>query len=337
MGQNHGVRLMTIDNNNRLYRLFVSILLIFVLSNIGMGNILAGKAGSFLRMDLGADRVGIGGAGVALTSSSTNWFYNPSAISVQGSRQAVLSYRYMSLDRSLMYVGFSAPIQPSAGLAIGVLRAGIDNIDGRDSNGEKFDELSYSDNLIHGSFSLHPHPRIALGLSIKWMINSIPDILEDDKNLYAYGLGVDLGFRFQVHSRLSFGLLISDLDGKHSWDTSEIWGEDGMKVDRIPVQVRIGMSWIPFDGLLTVLDLVSYTQLIDEPEAFRPKAGIEWTKIFTLSREFILRGGYNGKAPSFGIGLRMELLEITARMDYAFYLEPISPSGSHLITWTFEL
>jgi len=299
---------------------------------------LGGEAGAFLRMGLGADRVAMGDCGVALSNSSVTWFYNPAALAFQTNKQAALGYRWMSLDRSIMYAGFSRPIKPNGGLAIGIIRAGIDNIEGRDSNGEKFDEFSWSDNVIHGSFALMPHPMLGLGISIKWIINAVPDIKENDKNLYAYGLGVDLGVRVIPMPGLRLGLQLRDLDAKHSWETSDVWGEDtGTNEDQLPTQIRIGAAWDPINDLTVASDIVMYSQLVgDDDDALQIHFGVEWKNLFGVEKEPVLRFGYNGRAPTFGLGFKFDISQVITRLDYAFLLEPESPGGSHLAVWVFE-
>jgi len=300
---------------------------------------LGGEAGAFLRLGLGADRVGMGDCGAALVGSGTGWYYNPALLPYQTDRQASLGYRWMSLDRSIMYAGFSTPVKPNAGLAVGVMRAGTGDIDARDSNGERFDILSHSENLIHGTFALLPHPQLALGISIKWMINAIPDILDDERNLYAYGMGVDLGMLFRAGEQLRFGLQARDLNAGYRWETSEVWGDEAAaKVDHFPNLMRAGFAWDPISDLTVAVDAVIDPSRVDEDgEAVEERLGAEFRYEFSPSRWIALRAGWNGDVPTFGLGLDVDIRVARARMDYAFLIEQVAPGGSHLIGWVFEL
>ena len=333
---------MKILNNKKLQICIMLTLIIALVPSLVHSELLGSRAGAFLRMGLGADRVAMGETGVALTRSGMNWFYNPAAIAFQPNRQVSLSYRVLSLDRSLMYSGFSTPIKPkdgvNAGLAIGVIRASTDNLDARDSNGEQFDLPSWSDNLIHATFSLMPHPRFSLGVSIKWFINSVPKVLEDDKTLNAYGIGIDLGGRVMVAPGIDLGLQIRDLDAKQVWETSEVWGDDkSAKEDRLPTQIRFGAAYSKVEDLIVSADLVLYSQAMDDDDdAIQPHLGVEWTKAYSDIGRLFLRGGFNGRSPAIGFGFRLDKRFGSIRMDYAFGFRTEDPDGSHLFGWVFE-
>lgn len=312
---------------------------------------LGSQAGAFLRMGLGADRVAMGGVGVALATSGANWYYNPAAIPYQRTKKAVVSYRKLSFDRSLMYAGFSLPLQPEmrklrekhnvrqtkAGLAFGILRAGVSDIEGRDSNGELYETFTWADNLFHGTFSLMPHDMVAIGVSIKWMVNSVPKVMEDDKTLYAYGLGVDLGMQVAPITNLRFGLQLRDLGSKHKWETTDVWGDEaGEKEDVLPVQLRIGAAWDPIQNLTLASDIVSYPQIIgDDDDAIQTLFGIEYRRLYVNDKQMALRAGYQGFAPTFGFGLDFLIRHVNVELDYAFLLEREAPDGAHILTWIF--
>lgn len=305
---------------------------------------LGGQAGSFLRVGIGADRIAMGDVGTALSGAGMSWFYNPASVPFQSTRQASLGLHSMSLDRSMLYAGYSMPLENNAGLAIGFVRAAIDNIDARDSNGKHFDELSYSDNLLHGTFSLKPHPNFAMGISVKWMISAAPKVKYDDKTLYAYGMGIDLGVQGRFRD-YRFGLQVRDINSKIGWDASDVWGDGGGAVDdEIPLMLRLGAAYDPIDskGLLPsnltiAADLLINTDEVGESsEAFDPHLGVEWRIDQWESNRLALRAGYDGDSPTFGLGLGMKLRRgVSATMDYAFAFDTVSPSGSHLIGWTF--
>ena len=329
-------------NINTLNRLCTLVFLMVLLPGLAQAERLGSRAGAFLRMGLGADRVAMGETGVALNHSGMNWFYNPAAIAFQPYHQVSLSYRVLSLDRSLAYTGFSMPVKPksgvNAGLAIGVLRASVDNLDARDSNGEQFDIPSWSNNLIHGTFSLMPHPRFSVGISIKWYINSVPKVLDDDKTLSTLDIGLDLGARVSVAPGIVIGLQLRDLTGKNVWETNEVWGDDkAVKEDRLPTQIRLGGAFSRIDNLILTADMVMYVQAVgDDDDAIQPHLGVEWSQRYSKSGTYILRGGFNGRAPAVGFGLKLRRSFGTARLDYAFALPTEEPDGSHLFGWVFE-
>jgi len=322
-----------------LARLTAAALCIYIIMSV---NVQAaqpgGQAGSFLRLGLCADRLAIGDCGAAMVDGSMNWYYNPAGLPAQEYRQASFGYRFMSLDRSIMYAGYSMPLDPRAGLAFGVLRAGTGDIDIRDSNGNHLDMLSYSENLIHGSFGLQPHPIVALGISIKWLIAAVPDILEDDKNLYAYGMSVDFGVRLVASPTLSFGLQARDLGSRYTWETSELWGDEiGSTEDDLPGLVRVGAAWDPIRDLTLAADVViDPDRAGDDSEAIEPKFGAEFRRELNNNNRLALRAGWNGNVITSGFGLDFDLGFTRAEMNYAFYIEDIAPDAAHLIGWVFR-
>ena len=301
---------------------------------------IGGQAGGFLRMGIGADRVAMGDCGVAMTGGEMSWYYNPASLPFQHSKQFSLGYRAMSLDRRVISVDFSTPLQPNAGLSLGVLRAETSRIDARDFNGVKLDPLSQSENLIHGSFALKPYPSVAVGISIKWMINAVPDILDGQKNLYAYAMGLDFGVQAVPWKRLRLGIQVRDQNASYNWETSEVWGDQSItKKDDIPGLVRVGAAYTPFSSATLAADLVMNPDRIgDESEALEPHFGLEMRRELAPGQKLALRTGWNGKALALGLGLDFMLRHhLSARFNYAFLMEQVSPSGSHLIGWVIEI
>ncbi|NQT35147.1 PorV/PorQ family protein [bacterium] len=292
-----------------------------------------GQAGAFLRLGLGAERIAMGDCGTALGGGGMNWYYNPAGLREQENRQAIFSYRFMSLNRSIKYAGFSTPLKPMGGFAIGVIRAGVDEIDLRDSNGNRLEMSSISENLIHGTFTLKPHPRIAVGISIKWLISDVPDILDDDKNLLGKGMSVDLGIRYEALENLRFGLQLRDLGAGYTWQASELWGDErSIKENDFPVLLRVGAAWDPLPDLTLVSDVIADPDRIgDDSEALEPHFGIEYRQ-----QMFALRTGYNSRVLTFGFGLDLDLTYGKACLDYAFYIEDIAPDAAHMFSLAFE-
>jgi hypothetical protein len=297
-----------------------------------------GQTGAFTRLGLGADRVAMGDCGVALCNSSNNWFYNPASLYLLQDYTASFGYRFMSLDRKIMYAGFAMPVEPKAGLAFGIIRAGVDDIDIRDSAGNHIYMMDQSDNLIYGSFALNPKSGFAFGISIKWLINNVPDVLKNDKNIFGTGVAIDLGLQLELIKSLRLGFQARNLVGRFAWDTSKLWKDDlGTKEDELPKSIYFGAAYDPVKDFTITSDVVSYTgDSGSESESSEVHFGAEYRYELNDQYRFALRGGWNGKTPTFGFGLKMKLKDVIARMDYAFYIEDIAPGSAHLIGWVFE-
>ncbi|NQU04519.1 MAG: hypothetical protein HQ568_00390 [Calditrichaeota bacterium] len=327
------------NHQKNVIRLTAAILFTYItLTSFGYAAERGGQTGAFTRLGLGADRVAMGDCGVALTGGSNNWFYNSAALVLLDDRTASFGYRCMSLDRKIMYAGFAMPVEPEAGLAFGIIRAGVDDIDVRDSAGNHIYMMDQSDNLLYGSFALTPKPGFALGISIKWLINNVPDVLDDDKNVYGTGISIDLGLQLALMQNLRLGFQARNLIGRFTWDTSKLWKDDlGTKEDELPKSIYFGTAYDLIEDLTVTSDIVVYTgDSGSESESSEVHLGAEYRYELSDQYRFSLRGGWNGKTPTFGFGLKMNLQDVMARMDYAFYIEDIAPGSAHLIGWVFE-
>ena len=300
---------------------------------------LGGQTGWMLRMGgVSADRIALGDAGVALVEFGQNWYYNPAAISFQQSRTAALGYRAMSLDRSIMYVGGAFPIEPNAGLGVGLMRAGTDNVEAYDSNGRRYDTFSWADNLIYGSFSLRPHPAVGLGITIKWLISTVPDVKENHKNLNSFGLSVDLGVRVQPSKDFSIGLHIKDFDGRNTFETSDVWGDDaGAKEDKLPTQIRVGAAWEGIEHLTLVGDVTLFpTVIADDKNGLQPHVGGQFLQPFAEDMWAAFRAGINNAEPTFGLGLSWKVQRVRMTLSYAFLFDANSPGSTQITAFEFE-
>ncbi|MFH0766181.1 MAG: hypothetical protein V2A61_07150, partial [Calditrichota bacterium] len=306
---------------------------------IAQGGQLGGQPGSPWRMGLGADRVAMGDCGVALTNNSAPWYYNPAALPHLLQRQVTAGYRWMSLDRSIGNISFAMPAKPNGGVALGVVYAGFGEVDGRDSNGEHFDNIGYYESLIHGSFALKPRAWVSVGLTIKFYMNSVSNIKDNGGDLSSSGLGLDFGTLFQIRPDLSAGLQVRDIGGRSVWDATDVWLDGaGSKDDNFPQTGRFGLAWRSRpDLLLTGETVLNLNDLNEGSEAVRPHLGGEWSRVFPEGYILALRAGYNGDAPSFGLGLTLPMKQVRIRFDYAFRVETTAPGGAHLAGWVFEL
>jgi len=300
---------------------------------------LGGQPGAPWRMGLGADRVAMGDCGVALRNNSAPWYYNPALLPHLQRRQVTIGYRWMSLDRSLGNLSVASPLPPNGGLALGLAYAGFGEVDGRNSNGEHFDDIGYYESLIHGSFALKPRSWVSLGLTIKFYMNSVSDIKDNGKDLNANGLGLDFGAWGLIRPDLTVGFQIRDIGGRTTWDASEVWLDGaGTKDDNFPQTGRLGLAWQPrSDVILTGESVLNLNDLDEGNEAFRLQLGGEWSRMIEEEFKFALRAGFNGDVPSFGLGLAFPLKHNRVRFDYAFLMEKIAPGGAHLAGWVFEL
>jgi len=297
-----------------------------------------GYAGAFLRMGFEARSKALGDAFTAVSEGAVAAIYNPAALPNMNSRQAILSTSFLPLDRNLNYIGFAMPIRPkakaegqaplNAGLAVGWINAGVDNIDGRDGSGNHTGMLSNSENAFFMSFALKPSDYFSIGISGKILYNRIPDIAEENSALTSSGFGIDIGAYSNPLPGLTLGLVLRDNMSKYSWNTDKVYERGTSTVYKFPKIVRAGAAYrIPQQWLLLVADLE--TSDVQNP---RYHIGAE----FQYKELGALRAGLDHDSPTFGLGFYFKLFGKQTILNYAFMpgLEALAPD--HVVSWSFD-
>ncbi len=297
-----------------------------------------GYAGAFLRMGFEARSKALGDAFTAVPEGAVAGIYNPATLPNMNTRQAILSTSFLPLGRNLNYIGFAMPIRPkakgdgaaprNAGLAVGWINAGVDNIDGRDRSGNHTDMLSNSENAFFMSFALKPSPYFSIGLSGKILYNRIPDIADEGGALTSSGFGIDIGAYSNPLPGLMLGVVLRDNMSKYSWNTDKVYERGTSTVYKFPKTVRAGAAYrIPQQWLLLVADIE--TSDVQNP---RYHFGAE----FQYKELGAVRAGLDHESPTFGFGFYFKLFSKQTVLNYAFMpgLEALSPD--HVLSWTFD-
>ena len=148
-----------------------------------------GYSGSGFRYGSNAREFSLAGALVADKTPGFYVFSNPALLQFARSNQLGLSYQAMSLDRSIQSFSFVKNLPPSAGMGMAILRAGTDNIQGRNAMNEY--TKTYSSQEIEGiiSFGVSLGSRMAIGINIKTFFSNIaPEIIDNQSGT---GIGFD--------------------------------------------------------------------------------------------------------------------------------------------------
>ncbi len=313
------------------------------------------STGAFARLGFGARGMSLGNALVADGSGRAGAYYNPALAPLVDQQGVDASFGLLTHDRSLQHLQFSFPLRPQAGLAAGLIHAGVSGIDGRDGNGYHTRELSTSEYLFFFAFGLKFGSKASAGLGLRLYRNDLYDDLEA-----ANSLGLSFGLLLRPLKHVTLGVAVDDLLAKYDWDTSTAFGEDGRKTsDRFPTRFRGGLGWAVEPGRLVVL--VEYESLVNpverglaevvlidgvpvSTERFerlnlhdgRLRAGLEWWPIEPVAvRAGIDRvgeGGIGDTTPSAGFALIQEIGQLGAQVDYAFTLEPYLLGTMHMVT-----
>lgn len=314
-----------------------------ILLSFGSLSAQSGTAGAFLRVGVGARAKAMGDAYTALATGVEASYYNPAALPYLEKKELNVSIRRLSLDRSFTFVGLAMPIEPKVGdeasstikggFSLAWLRAGVGNIDGRNSDGNAIGDISNSEHAFMFSFSLNPIDVLSVGLSVKVLYNRFTDI--DGDNLSANGVGFDLGAFLTPRDWLSFGVILKDFNSKYRWNTGEIYGEEASQttVNQLPRVLRIGAAIrVPRFEYITLS--ADFEQFYNETHfsnrlGDRIHLGVEGIVLEKVA----VRGGYDDGAVTAGGGY---VFGNKFQLNYAFRSPGNRPEGEHVFTWIFQ-
>lgn len=289
---------------------------------------MGGKPGSFSRVGFGARGMGMGNAMTAVLSGDIAGYYNPAAVPWATTRSGSASFGILSLDRNLNFLQYAQPLKPLAGISVGLINAGVHNIDGRDADGEATGPLRISENQVQLGFGVRFTREFSAGLNFKlYYFQLYTDIASTT-------IGIDLGALYVLDPTLTLGLTVRDINSKYKWDTSDLYGTQGSSTtDAFPLLYAIGAAWQIPDSLALLAADVEFSNA----STMTLRVGIE-VPIFP---ELTVRGGVDridlkvkgaGIRPALGFTIRKDLGGWTPAVNYAFILEPFSPSGIHMIS-----
>lgn len=310
-----------------------------VFAQTEMSNI-AVAPGAFSRMGFGARGMGMGNAMSAVTSGNVVSYYNPALAAFQDGNSFQTSYSFLSLDRSLNFLNFTKKFnfgkvetpdgtrpRSIAGISVGIINAGVSGIQERDNQGNLTDEISTSENQFFLGLSNRFSSKLAIGIAFKFYYYS----LYEDVSSVAFGF--DVGALYSFNDNLTMSLMLSDVNAKYKWDTSDIYGSNGLTTtDRFPILKKIGLSY-KFDDqkIIAAVELensnaqTNYLRFGAEYNIFEGlfvRGGID--KFDLNNSDFPVR-------PSLGFSYFYTMSSFILGVDYAFVSEPYSSSDQHIL------
>lgn len=298
------------------------------------------SVGAFSRMGFGARGMGMGNALSSVTEGNIVSYYNPALSVFQERNFFQASYSFLSLDRTLNFINFTRRFQfkssdtsstrkfiPVAGLSAGIINAGVSKIDGRDNQGIKTGDLSTSENQFFLSFANRFSTKLSIGIAAKFYYYRLYD------KITSSGFGIDIGMLYCVTKNINISLMISDINSKYKWDTSPIYETEGNTTENLfPILKKIGVSY-RFDN----------PKIIAAVEFENSNAGtniIRFGAEYNVFEHLFLRGGLDKwnlsnsdfpPKPSFGFSYFKTIDNILLGIEYAFVIEPYSPSDQHIV------
>lgn len=294
---------------------------------------IAGKSGAFSRMGFGARGMGMGNAMSAIIEGEIVSYYNPALSSFQNGKSFHTSYSFLSLDRSLNFLNFTTSFGKSEkrrstpGVSLGIINSGVSGIDGRNNDGIHTEELSTSENQFFLSVSNRFSEKFALGASFKFYYYSLYE------DVSSTGLGFDLGALYLLNDNITISLMLTDINSKYEWDTSDLYGNSGNSTRyNFPLMKKIGLSYnFTEAGIIAALEFEN------------SNAGTNYLRFgaeYNLFEGLFLRAGLDKLnlsntdepvRPSAGFSYFYPMSIGTVGFNYAFVAEPYSTFDQHIV------
>ena len=297
--------------------------------------------GAFSRMGFGARGIGMANSMSAIKDGSLVSYYNPALAAFQEGNSFQTSYSFLSMDRHLNFLNYTkrfefgkkempdGTVKPRsiAGVSIGIINAGVSNIDGRDSQGNQTETLSTSENQFFVAVANRFSDKLSLGIAFKFYYYKLYE------EVNASGFGLDIGALYSVNDALTVSFAISDINSKYDWDTGKIYGSGGtVSKDKFPLLKKIGIAY-KFDD----------PKILASVELESSNAGTNYLRFggeYNIFEKLYLRGGLDRLnlsnfdfpvRPSLGFSYFYTLNSIKFGFDYAYVLEPYSSSDQHIV------
>ncbi|MCB9218689.1 MAG: hypothetical protein H6610_04410 [Ignavibacteriales bacterium] len=296
-------------------------------------------AGSFSRLGFGARGMGMGNSMGAVIDGNLVSYYNPALAAFQNGNYFHTSYSFLSLDRSLNFLNFTKKFEfgksktdstkprSTAGISLGIINAGVGDIIGTDSQGEKFGTLSTSENQFFIGFSNRFSEKFALGVGLKFYYYKLYE------DITSSAFGFDIGALYIYNQNLTFAATISDINTKYKWDTSSLYGVEGNStINKFPLLMKFSSAYKV--NSLNLLSTIEFEHSNAETDFLR--IGVEYNVVEPLFLRWgldrISLGNFDIPVrPTFGFSYFRELAGLNFGFDYAFVLEPYSPFDQHII------
>ncbi len=307
-----------------------------------------GTAGAFTRMGFGARGQGMGNALTTVNTGTISTYYNPALSAFQEGHVLHGSYGILSLDRKFNQVSYTQMIrihnkeaniyadepgvQSISGVSISWINAGDANIQGYDSDGFKTDLLSVFENQFAVNFGTRFSDRLAAGFNAKFYYAGLYE------GVTSSGFGLDIGILYTVSPSLRIGLVAQELLTKYKWDTSELYGAQNGNSTEDPFAriYRLGVGYtLPNESGIAAVDVEAVE------DVYLARLGVE----IPIVENIWLRGGVEridfsdagiDPRPTFGFSISQPIAQMQPVIHYAFILEPVAPTPTHVLSFALQ-
>ncbi|MFH1686858.1 MAG: PorV/PorQ family protein [bacterium] len=202
------------------------------------------KAGTsafpFLKINVGARAVAMGGAFTGLADDETALYYNPAGIAGMEHKRFVLGYHNYFVDIQSGFTGFIFPLDETNSLGAYVSYLNYGEFTATDSRGDATGEtFGGGDLMVAFSYARLLSNRFRIGGSAKFIYEKLDEFS-------ASGAAVDLGAKYvDDRERLGLGLMVQNLGAQLS--------SLGQEKFDLPLTFRGGLSYKPVGLPLTLV------------------------------------------------------------------------------------
>lgn len=300
--------------------LIAALLVILPIAVCAGGNDVGTTSFPFLKVNVGARAVGMGGAFTGLANDATALYYNPAGISYVEESAYIAGYHNHITDIQTGFLGYIRRLDQRyhLGLHIGYLNYG--EFDRTSAIGERLDTFGGGSMVMAATVSRLISRYSSVGITTKF-------IYEKVESFSSTGIAWDLGYKYTGdRQRLTAGLMIQNLGAQLS--------SFGTEKDKLPLTLRAGLGVRPRHLPLQLAADVGLP--VDNDPFFA--LGMEYTRLDPV----FIRAGWNSVPSSnyddawaglsVGLGFTVNSGPVK-QISYAF--SPQSDLGeSHRITVT---
>lgn len=261
-------------------------LILAILTGFGIGTLQAGAiggyTGTFMRLTPDAISAGLGGVTLFENASGYAFMHNPATL-METNRRIHAGTVNLSLDRHFYGINFTMPLPPTAHVGIGILSAGTDKIQGRDSRGYYTGDLQDEERLIAVSFANDFSTKVSAGIALQ-IVQRVFTGEQNSLDLSASGFGVGAGVMAKLTSTTTLSASFQNANLKYNWNTQKLFtsGQGKNYSDNFPGLLAVGIRQT-LGNLQLLLEVDDYLNNLE----FQYRGGVTYSGWHNL----ILRGG----------------------------------------------
>ena len=263
----------------------------------------------FLKMDVDARTVGLGGANVAVTRGAMALYYNPAGIANLDKRSLAFSYTDWVADIKYNYLAYETPVSGfgNIGVHLAVLTMGdmeITTLEQQEGTGESFGANSW---VVGITNAYQLTNRFAFGVTAKYVREKISEL---SANAIAFDVGTlyYTGFRtlriamstrnFGTDTKFDGNELETTLDEDNNPSTAPILIKKETQSQPLPLSFRLGVAYdFEFNEQSKLMATVDGYNTRDRGQ--QASVGAE----YTWRNQLAVRAGYKLRADEENVAL----------------------------------